>query len=185
MYDSEPHFSPTHFSEIVLCDLSFCQLLVPSQLASKKSILGEIRPYRIFSDHGWIHYHGNIIGTLQGLHLTSPSHRQTSLFLKPKISVGCPLSFEVSSDQPLPPVFTDRAVFCYQFNPRVSQHLALFKDVRPRFVRIYPLKTTATLVDQIQTFLQEEAHFLAAHQQDFNAQEFYQQHFPQLATMER
>ncbi|NJN23292.1 MAG: hypothetical protein HC810_01320 [Acaryochloridaceae cyanobacterium RL_2_7] len=156
--------------------------MVPSQLAPKKSILGEIRPNRMYSDHGWIHYHGNIIGQIQGLQLEEMSQAQHPFLVNARISVGCPLSFEISSDQPLPPRLMDRAVLCYQFNPRASQHFALFRNVCPRFIRIYPLNSTATLANQMQAFLQEEACFLAQNQRDFNAQEFYQQHCPPLAS---
>ena len=109
------------------------------------------------------------------------SRAQQPFAVNARISVGCPLSFEISSEQPLPPRLTDRAVLCYQFNPRASRHFALFRDVSPRFIRIYPLKSTASLANQMQVFLQEEASFLAKNESDFNAQEFYQQHCPLLA----
>lgn len=148
-------------AEIVICDLGLFQILVPTEKQwSAKYRKGSSRwslpiRRRIYRDRGWIFYHDQIIGGLSGLRLNPLAPASASIPSKP-ITMGQPISFEMSSQAPIPEDIAQRALFLYQFNSQLGLHYALLQNLIPQFVRIYPFRSSASLVKLTRKFLQEE-----------------------------
>jgi len=149
--------------EIAICDLDLLQILIPTDKQwsryhpshTRKSRWPWPKRTRLFRDRGWACYQGQIIGNITGLQLDSlvPSRsgptRQT-------LKLGQPVSFALSCQGPIPEAIAWRALFQYQFNPDPILHYALFQHLIPQFIRIYPLRSTASLNTLIQKFLTEK-----------------------------
>ena len=74
----------------------------------------------------------------------------------PQLALGQSLSFEISTEHPVPDAIAQRASFLYQFNQSPTLHHALLQDLIPQFMRIYAFRSTASLVRLVHNFLQEE-----------------------------
>jgi hypothetical protein len=150
--------------EIAICDLGLFQILIPTekqwfqqrQAQSRKNRWSLPKRRRVYRDRGWFFSQGQIMGNLTGLQfdpLVPPNSSQPKV---KSLEVGHPISFEMSSQYVIPEAIAQRAAFRYQFNPDPTLHYALFQNLIPQFIRIYPLRSTASLNKLAQKFLLEK-----------------------------
>ena len=151
-------------SEIAICDLGLFQILIPTEkhwfrhesTHARKNRWSLPKRRRVYRDRGWAFSQNQIIGNMAGLQLDPLISPKSSLPKYQKLEVGQPLSFELSSQRPIPEAIAQRALFRYQFNPDPTLHYALFQNLIPQFIRIYPLRSTASLTKLARKFLQEK-----------------------------
>ena len=150
------------FREIVMADLAAVILIVPTDTVippRPQTPLGIPMPKRIYSEQGWAFQRNQLIGTIEGLKLNSPGPEDSPFQISKRLTLGVPLSFELSSEQRLPAAIAAKARFLYQFESAPSQHYGLFQDLVPQFVRIYPFKSAQQFSAQITQFLAAEQAF--------------------------
>ena len=151
-------------AEIAICDLGLFQILIPTEkhwlrhesTHSRKNRWSLPKRTRIYRDRGWAFYQHQIMGHLTGLQFDPLVPPQSSLPTHRNLEVGQPISFEMSSQMMIPEAIAQRALFQYQFNPDPTLHYALFQNIIPQFIRIYPLRSTASLRKLAHKFLQEK-----------------------------
>lgn len=151
-------------SGIAICDLGLFQILIPTEKHWRRNGHPYGRKHRwnlptrrrVYRDHGWAFFQDQIIGNLTGLQLDPLISPKSSRSQYPRLEVGQPLSFELNSQGLIPEAIAQRALFQYQFNPDPTLHYALFQKVIPQFIRIYPLRSTASLSTLTKKFLQEK-----------------------------
>ena len=169
-----------YYREIAIADLDSFQIMIPTDTVKSrkpKNPLGFSTPRRIYSDNGWVHLQGQIVGQVQGLRLKSIVGDDSPFKISPRLSIGIPASFEICSQQALPVAIAAKALFLYQFEQKPGFHYALFQDVRPRFVRIYPSQSSSALVGLIEQFLIDEGDFIHQRQSQLSNVDFYREQF--------
>lgn len=172
--------SEIFFREIVIADLADFQILVPTdiiKISKKNNPLNLPKKQRIYSKQGWVHLNDQIIGQVQGLRIQSIANHNFPFKINPRISSGIPVSFEISTSQPLPQEISGKALFRYQFEELPGFYYAMFQNIKPRFVRIYTLQLKSTLLEQIQQFFSDKEDFIREHYAQLKNVDFYRKQF--------
>lgn len=166
MFRSDSFSMDLSAAEVAICDLGLFQILVPTEKQwsfRQRKGLGWLLPKRkrVYRDCGWVFYDDQVIGGLSGLRLHplvdhSPTADSSMVDSSEQLALGQPLSFEVSSQLPIPQAIANQALLLYQFNPSPELHHALFRNLVPQFVRIYPFRSSASLERLTRKFLREE-----------------------------
>ncbi|MEM9218159.1 MAG: hypothetical protein AAGD25_27940 [Cyanobacteria bacterium P01_F01_bin.150] len=153
-----------HFlKEIAIANLGPLLIVVPTDtiyLSPSKSNLKFPVPRRIYNATGWaIDGHTNsLMGTINGLQLTSPFPKDSPLQIGQCLTQNVPLSFELKSTMPFSKAIASLALFQYQFQETQTFYYGMFHNLRPSFVRIYPRQSTQEFPEQVARFLHEELH---------------------------
>ena len=166
--------------EIAIADLVQFQIMIPTdtiRLRKPHNPLGLSIPERIYADRGWVYQSRRMIGQVQGLQLQSIVNNSSPFKISPRLSAGIPVSLEISAHQPLPDKIAAKALFLYQFEQDPGFHYALFQNIKPRFVRIYPFQSSASLGEMAEQFLTDEINFIQQRQSQLTNVEFYREQF--------
>lgn len=96
-----------------------------------------------------------------------------------RLAPGVPIAFEASSHHPLPLNILASASFSYQFEGEASSYASVFRKLRPRFVRIYPIQRfhKKTILDKVKQFLVEETKFVTDNREQLKLNPFYHEKF--------
>ncbi|MCG8362079.1 MAG: hypothetical protein MJA27_01950 [Pseudanabaenales cyanobacterium] len=170
----------TSLREIAIADLAQFQIMIPTdtvKLRTPQNLLGFSTSNRIYSDRGWVYRKRRIIGQVQGLRIKSIVSDPSPFKISPRLSNGIPTSFEISAQQPLPAAIAAKALFLYQYEQEPGFHYALFQDIKPRFVRIYPFQSPLALVGLVEQFLIDEENFIRQRQLQLKNVDFYRKQF--------
>ena len=168
------------FGEMAIADLAQFQIMIPTEvikLRKSNTPLGLSISERIYADKGWVYQSGRMLGKVQGLRLHSIAMDSSPFKITPRLSAGIPISFEMSAHHPFSEAIAAKALFRYQFEQEPGFYYALFKDIKPRFVRIYPLQSSSPLEKLAEQFLHDEDTFIQRHQAQLMTVDFYREQF--------
>lgn len=177
---SVSQLSSSEFNEVVLAD--FCSLqiavLTRTTLVHQRIFSAYVPvPQRRYQSQGWLIFNGQITSTLENLVIEPIGAKDSPFDIVQRIGPAIPLSFEVKSALPLPALLSAQAAFAFELpNADFSFH-SIFRQMRPRFVRIYPFREIATLSMQAKQLLSEEALFVTNHCHRLRQVPFYRDCF--------
>lgn len=148
-------YSEQGFDEVAIAKFSGFQIAIPSSTHTV--------PRKIFST--WVplpkrlyHTKGGVIWDKQ-LSFSLSELRIQNLFSKSSIfpelrrlAVGVPISFEVQSSEPLPRNICQQAMLTCRMPEGENIYHSVFRDVTPKFVKIFPRQSIMHLTDQIGFF---------------------------------
>lgn len=193
--------STQQFDELAIADLTDFQIAVPTTAKDINRPFFSAQlpvPQREYAPYGWLilgrRVAGQIdqlrIGALESYPLESYStegrktaEKVAEAIFKPikRLTASIPLSFQLESPCPLPCVLAARGSFAYQFPGEPFPHRAIFRQIVPRFVRIYPFWPSATqnsaLLNAVDRMLADEAAFIAKNYEQLRLVPFYRDRF--------
>jgi hypothetical protein len=143
------------FREILFADLTHATLVIPTDVVAAprhSNPLGLNLPRRIYGEQGYLFQGERQVGIVQGLQLQPIFPADSPFTVSKRLSIGTPLSFELSSKQAIPAELAAQALFFYRFKDESRCHYGVFQDIAPRFVRIYPRKSSQELPLQRRQF---------------------------------
>ncbi|MGF1538085.1 MAG: hypothetical protein ACFB4J_16595 [Elainellaceae cyanobacterium] len=172
---------PVQFDEIAIANFGNFQIVVPTTAQNGINIgprgqqaLNAATLVRRYSSGGWLICDRRVTARCQGLTLGELS---TPSPFKPirRIAPSIPLSFEALSEFPLAARAASQAIFCCQLSN--SEFLTIFRQIVPRFVKVYPFEGRDAILEQTKQFLIEEAWFISENYARLRHILFYQQRF--------
>ena len=131
---------------------------------------------REYDSIGWLFQHNYHLGWLQAV-AVEPLENPGPFKITPRLGVAIPLSFEVRSDHPLPPAITSLSCFSCKFPETISPYYAIFRKMRPRYVKVFPFSGTATMPQTLRQFIKAEATFVTENRQNLVQVPFYKSNF--------
>ncbi len=140
------------FNEVAIAKFKGFQIAIPSRTQTV--------PRKIFST--WVplpkrtyHTKGGIIWDRQ-LSFSLSKLRIQSFFAKSsvfpelkRLAVGVPISFEIQSTEPLPRGICKQAMLTCRMSREENIYYSIFRDVTPKFVKIFPCQSIMHLTDKI------------------------------------
>lgn len=140
------------FDEVAIAQFSGFQIAIPS--------ISQTVPQKIFST--WVplpkrfyHTKGGVIWSRQ-LSFSLSELRIQNLFKKSsvfpelrRLAVGVPISFEIQSTEPLPRDICQQAMLTCQISKEENTYYSVFRDITPKFVKIFPHQSIMHLTDKI------------------------------------
>ena len=137
------------YPEVAIADLTHFHIAVLTtiQRISKKVFSVEIPvPTRRYQSQGWIILDGHLVASFDKLVLGDINANDSPFAPIRRLAPAIPISFEVSSAQPLP----DQVSACASLSCNVPgaefPYLSLFHQLCPRFVAVYPITQGNSLV---------------------------------------
>lgn len=168
------------FDEVAIADFGPYQIAVltttqtlPRHLRSIPIAVTE----RVYHSRGYLIAHRLIIASLTGLEIGAIAAEQALFQPMQRLAPAVNLAFEVRSTQPLPQPIAAQSVFTCQLPESRRPYRAVFRQVQPRFVRIYPFFGIAALTDQVEALQIEESRFVAQNQARLRQIPFYRATF--------
>lgn len=178
---NHPFSSPqSAVTEIVAADLDDFQIVIPTAFKSRSS-WQKLLPsaQRQYGQEGWIIHQGKVIGSLNHLEIGDLT-TEGNLF-KPikRLAPAVPVSFEIRSRRLLPYRVSMDAKFCYQFRDEPWVHYAVFRNVLPKFVRMYSVQSShrRQVILKARQLLIDEAEFVAKNRDQLKKVPFYREKF--------
>ena len=172
--------SKSLFDEIAIADLAHCQIavLTTTRTTNRGTSLGQrIAPRRLYQTQGWLSYRHQIIAHFDELKVGSIFTHNLPLKSIQRIAPAVPISFQVKSSQPLPTQVCAQSTFVCELPKTDFPYHAVFRQIRPRFVRIYPFEGIASLLEKVAKMLQDRDYFIAENYQQLKRVPFYQDSF--------
>ena len=184
MVYSVPKPSKSVFDEVAIADFGPFQIavLTNTTLVNKPIFSAQVTvPQRQYQSQGWLIYDGRVMTALEGLTLGSVFSEDSPFKPIQRMAPALPVSFEVQSSQPLPTQVSTQASFTCELQDTDFPFHNIFRQICPRFVRVYPFgKTTAlstTLSAQVKQLLADEALFIKNNYARLKQIPFYKTHF--------
>ncbi len=149
-------FLEQSFREIAIASLGSMIIVVPTDRTGDPMVKNPLRQQtskRIYSEKGWLFEGDHWIGLLQGVHFEPFCPPDSPFKLSPRLSLGIPVSFEVSSNHPLPKSIAKQAAFLYQFDQEPGTYYGIFQKMIPQLVCIYPFVSPQLFREQIRCLL--------------------------------
>ncbi|MEM1367145.1 MAG: hypothetical protein AAGG02_03845 [Cyanobacteria bacterium P01_H01_bin.15] len=158
------------YPEVVIADLSHFRIavLTTTQQVKRKLSSFEIPVFiRSYQTQGWIIFKERVVASFDKLALGNINANNSSFASIRRLGAAVPVSFEVSSAQPLPSQLSTCASFSCTVPDTEFPYLSLFHRMLPRFVAIYPFTLGDSLVNKAKQmeldmyqFVQQNAHRL-------------------------
>ena len=180
MKNNSQELAALEFNQVVIADLTDCQLAIPTTTKTvKKRIFSVWVPVseRLYAPEGWMVVEGQTIGTIHGLKISPIGPSNSPFKVHPHLGPAVPISFEARSTRSLPPSLIARAKFACEFPESEPPYYAVFHQVQPRFVRVYPLTATTSLAETVKTLLLEEENFIQKNYLRLQQVPFYREQF--------
>ena len=168
------------FSQVVVANLKYCQIAIPTttQLVNKRIFSTIVAvPERIYSPEGWMLVNGQTVATIQSLEISPVGGENSPFTVHPHLGPAVPISFEVTSVEPLPSSVSSEATFTCKLPDGSRQYYSIFRQAKPRFVRVYPFGSDRLLADIVTSFLTEERDFVFQHSSQLKNVPFYRDEF--------
>jgi hypothetical protein len=175
-------FLQSRVSEIAIADLDGYQIIIPT--ASKPAgrpflAKGMTAARREYGPEGWIVYRDRIVGTLTHLEIGATTDETGLLPPLKRLGPAVPIAFEGRSRRSLPTGVSAHAVLSCRLNHEPLPYCSLFRQQRPKFVRIYTVQSSHPREHllKVQQLLIDEAAFVAQNREHLKNIPFYQEKF--------
>ncbi len=168
------------FDEVAIADFGPFQIAVLTttvtvnrQLLSTPSSITE----RVYHSQGHLICQGQIVADLQSLEIGVVGTQQGLFKAIQRLAPAVNLAFEIKSPRSLPETVLTQARFAYQLPNSPSSYRAVFRQICPRFVRIYPFVGATAVPKQVVQMQAEEQHFVGQNQARLRQIPFYKASF--------
>ena len=175
-------FPKVRVVEVVVADFGDFQIVVPTHNQPQKRSIGLAfltAPQRDYSREGWIVCRHTVVGALTQLEIGTIAPEGCPFKPIKRLGPAVPIAFETRSHHPLPALLADNASFSCRLQDEAAPYCTVFRDVLPRFVRRYTLKSQHPEQIQriVQQLLQEEAQFIQQNREHLKHVPFYREQF--------
>lgn len=180
MVHTRARVSNTLCNEIAIADLKHFQIVVPTtaKLINRAVLSAQIPvPERYYQKQGWLIYNQQLTAHLEALTIDSIFPKDSPFKPIHRLSSGVPISFQVRSSCPLTPQIAAQAAFTTQLPETDHPYYAVFRQVKPRFVKIYPFRATMRLLQDVEQTLVAESRFVSQNQEQLSQVSFYKNAF--------
>lgn len=168
------------FGEVAIADFGPFQIAVLTTtvtvnrpLLSTPSAITE----RVYHHQGYLICQGQIVADLQSLDIGVVGSQQGPFQAIQRLAPAVNLAFEIRSRCSLPETVLTQARFAYQLPNSPAPYRAVFRQICPRFVRIYPFVGVTTLPAQVVQMQAAEQHFVGQNQARLRQIPFYKASF--------
>ena len=173
-------FHDRQFKHLTIANFRDFQIVVPTmtKMVEKQILSARVSvPEKIYDPQGWLISQGKIVAYIKGLEVGSVFSERSPFEPVRRINPSIPVSFEVESTNSLPTEVLRQAAFACQFEDEVFSYHALFKNVVPRFAKIYSFDTNNSVLDRVKQMLQAETMFITQNYERLRRVPFYQKNF--------
>ena len=167
------------YDELVLASFGQFQIAV---LSTKADVITRFCSTKLpaakreYESIGWLFNKNYHLGWLQAIEV-QPLENSGLFKIMPRLGVAIPLSFEVRSDQPLPQVISSLSCFSCIFPETISPYWAIFREMRPRYVKVFAFNQTASIPETLRQFMKAEEAFVTENRQHLVQVPFYKSNF--------
>ncbi|MEM9567937.1 MAG: hypothetical protein AAF974_06475 [Cyanobacteria bacterium P01_E01_bin.34] len=168
------------FSQVVVANLKYCQIAIPTttQLVAKRIFSTPVDiPERIYAAEGWMIVDGQTAATIQSLQISPLGGDNSPFSVHPHLGPAVPITFEAVRLKALPASISSEATFVCKLPDEIRPFYSMFRQVKPRFVRVYPFGSARSLTDIVQSFLIEEKDFVLQNSSQLRNVPFYRDEF--------
>lgn len=168
---------PHQSREVAIANFGTWQVAIPtdSNLVERQIFSAVVPvPERSYLSRGWATDREQMIANLEGLAIRPAVTTNSPANLPLRLGPGVPLDFELQSHQPLPTKIARTATMACSFG---GIHYAVFRGIRPRFVRIYPFAGQDSVADAVRQLLEAERAFIVEHGDRLKEIPFYCESF--------
>ena len=168
------------FDEVSIANLGFCQIIVPSSIQLTPKCLGQAEvlvPKRIYATEGQIVVDGEEVAVLQELKFEAIVSDGTPFKISPRLGPAIPLSFESRSETSLPQSLMKFAIMTCKIPKTVYPFYAIFRRIKPRFVRTYEAVSALSTKNIVRIMLAEEIRFVAENYSHLRSVPFYREQY--------
>ncbi|MEO0948958.1 MAG: hypothetical protein AAFY11_12605 [Cyanobacteria bacterium J06641_5] len=147
--------------EVAIASFGAWQIAIPTdRIVVEKQVFSATIPIpeRSYLSQGWVIDRKQPIATLEGLAIRSAVAVDSPFRMPLRLGPGVPLDFELQSHQPLPAKIATAARFACNC---AGKYYAVFRSMRPRFVRIYPFASENSIADAVRQLLAAEQALIA------------------------
>ena len=132
---------------------------------------------RVYQTRGYLIRDRQIIASLSGLEIGAIGSEHPLFKPIQRLAPAVALAFEARSTRPWPRQVVSQSVLTCQLPESHRPYRAVFRQVQPRFVRIYPFAGLAALTEQVKALQTEETLFVAQNQERLRQIPFYRATF--------
>ena len=168
------------FDEVAITDFNQFQIavLTTTQMVNRYTFSASVPvPERIYQTQGWLICDQKIVAHIEELKLGFVFSSESPFSSIGRLAPSIPVSFEVKSSRPLPIQLHPQAAFVCEVPDTAFKHHAVFREISPRFVRLYPFCEDSSLLEKVRTMLKEEKIFIAKNYERLRHIPFYQKNF--------
>lgn len=140
------------FNEVAIAKCSGFQIAIPSktQIVPRKIFSSWVPlPKRVYHSKGGVIWGSQLSFSLSELRMQSLFEKSSIFPELNRLAVGIPVSFEIQSVRPLPKAICKQAMLTCQMPGRENSYCSVFREVTPKFVKIFPYQSIMHLTDQI------------------------------------
>ena len=168
--------------EVMVADFGDFQIVVPTRNQAQKRSIGLAflaAPQRSYSREGWIVCRHQVVGALTELEIGTIAPEDSPFKPIKRLGPAVPIAFETRSHHPLPELLVENARFSCRLKGEAASYCAVFRNVSPRFVRRFTLKSQQPEQIQhvVQQLLREEARFIQQNREHLKHVPFYREQF--------
>lgn len=168
--------------EVAVADFGNFQLVVPTRNQPQTRALGLALltvPLRNYSREGWMVCRDKVVGALTQLEIGTIAPEGSPFKPIKRLGPAVPIAFETRSHRPLPALLADNASFACRLKDEAAPYCSVFRNVLPRFVRRYTLKSQHPHQIQriVQQLLREETQFVQQNREHLQHVPFYREQF--------
>ncbi|MEM8805484.1 MAG: hypothetical protein AAGF01_05610 [Cyanobacteria bacterium P01_G01_bin.38] len=168
------------FNEVAIADLNQFQIavLTRTQLINRCILSVSVPvPKRFYHTQGWLIYKQQIIAQFDALKVGSIFSEGSPFKPIHRLAQATPISFEVRSHQPLPPQMSAQSAFACQLPETDFPNYTVFREIIPRFVKLYPFETGSSLLEKVEQMLTARDLFISQNYERLKQIPFYQENF--------
>ena len=148
-------YSEQGFDEVAIAKFSDFQIAIPSSTHTvPRKIFSTWVPFpkRIYHTKGGVIWGRQLSFSLSELRIQNLFSKSSIFPELKRLAVGVPISFEIQSSEPLPRDICQQAMLTCRISERKDIYYNVFRDVTPKFVKIFPHQSIMHLTDQISFF---------------------------------
>ena len=172
--------SKSLFNEVAIANLGHFQIAILSttKIVNRRIFSAQVAvPERRYHSQGALIYDQQDIACLDALELGAASSDDSPLKPIRRLAPSIPISFQVKSSQPLPNQVSSQSTFACELSNTDFPYRTIFRQIQPRFVRVYPFESNNSLIDKVEQMLTDEAAFISENYGYLKRVPFYQKHF--------
>ncbi|MEM6452423.1 MAG: hypothetical protein AAF635_03405 [Cyanobacteria bacterium P01_C01_bin.69] len=168
------------FNEIAIADLNQFQIavLTTTRQTSKRIFSATVPvPERVYQHQGWLIYDQKIVAHFDNLKVGLVFPKSSPFKVSPRIAPAIPIAFEVRSAQRLPLEVCAKAALVCELPKANFPHHSVFRQILPRFVKVYAYQVNGSLLDQVETMLAAMDLFISQNYERLKRVPFYREQF--------
>ncbi|MEL6552050.1 MAG: hypothetical protein AAFQ63_01115 [Cyanobacteria bacterium J06621_11] len=168
------------FNEVAIADLNQFQIavLTTTQKTRRQLFSAEISvSERVYQSQGWLIHNQRIVAHFDNLEIGLIFPKDSPFKVSRRIAVAVPIAFEVRSTQHLPLEVRARATLVCELPKADFPYHSVFRQILPRFVKIYDYRENCSLLDQVRDMLAAMDVFVSQNYDRLKRVPFYRENF--------